>query len=208
MSEKNKPQLFSVSGIDGSGKTSVIDILVKDLNESNIKTAVFKNHEPFSNYWNVIKKIKGQCASHGKEFPYATDRFLQALELAMRCEEELPKLLQENEIVFSDRYVLDKIVYGALNGDIGDLARVTLYSLRPNPKITFYLDISPVIARKRLDKRGPPYEIKENLELLTKAKDLFETELTRYPHKIIRVNAEQEVQKVAADIKKHIYSSQ
>lgn len=64
--------------------------------------------------------------------------------------------LQNNEIVVIDRYIDSTLVYQGLEGQIGlnlihEIAHKTINL--PLPDITFILDIDPLQAQQRLNKR-------------------------------------------------------
>jgi dTMP kinase len=64
--------------------------------------------------------------------------------------------LQNNEIVVIDRYIDSTLVYQGLEGQIGlnliqEVAHKTINL--PLPDITFILDIDPLQAQQRLNKR-------------------------------------------------------
>lgn len=135
-------KLFVFSGIDGAGKTTVIWYLYHELINLSIPTAVFNNHEPFSAYWNFIKRIRKTCETKGTDFSYELDRFLQVLELGIKTEDTLPLLLKNFAAVLSDRYIWDKLVYGKLRGNMG-IAETALEAINHRPDLTFFLEVSP-----------------------------------------------------------------
>ncbi len=203
--ERSKKGFFSFSGIDGSGKTSVIQEIDRTLNQKGISSAIFVNHEPFSAYWNNIKKIKDALQMCGRDLDYETDRIFHTLELMIKLDQGLPKLFGDNSVVLSDRYVLDKLVYGGLRGDMG-ITREVLLSLNHIPEVTFFLDISPELAYERLIKRGPPYDWKENLEILNAARERYNMEIQTYEGKVIKIDASKSLEEITQIILDYIYN--
>ena len=196
-------QLIAFSGIDGAGKTEVIRYVTADLHRKGISVATFLNHQPFSSYWTFLKRFMVLYEERLGIFPYEIDRLFQAVELGVVAEEQLPSLLSQFQLVLSDRFVVDKIVYGRLRGDMG-IASVALATVQYIPTLTIFLDVSVETARKRIDRRGGPADWKETPEMLQAAKSSFELELGGYAGKVLRVDAEQALPVVGDLVVAHI----
>lgn len=191
-------KLIAFTGLDCAGKTSSIRAIKVGLEQRAINAAIFENHSPFSAYWNVYKKIAKNCKQDDRLIPYEIDRFMQAFELCINCEEVLPQLLRDYNVVLSDRYIIDKIIYGQLRGQ-QDLAENALATIQTQPDFTLFLDVSVETAIKRIANKGGPEDWKEEPEMLKKAYAVYQTMLTQSGHPIVRICAEKPLIQVVED---------
>ena len=192
-----KGKLIVITGIDGSGKSTLIKNLDERLTKKGLKVGIFRNHEPFSQYWQTVKQVKDYLQQEKKGFPYEIDRVFQAFELAQKCREELPDLIKQKDIILSDRYIIDRILYGNLRGDMG-LAQEILRSIPYKPDMTIFLDVSIKTALKRIREKGGAEDWKEEPAMLRQAYDSYRRLLSQHPD-FYRINGEQDPRSVADD---------
>ncbi len=190
-----KGKLVAFTGLDCAGKTSAIRSTKLSLEHRNISTMVFENHAPYSAYWNVYKKIAREFAVKGEQVPYELDRFMQAFELCLNCEETLPQLMREFGVVLSDRYVLDKIIYGRLRGK-QNIAERALQTINFRPDLTIFLDVSVETAIKRIKSKGGPEDWKEHPEMLYRAHQSYNETLKGLDIPIVTICAEKPLDQV------------
>ncbi|MBN2052350.1 deoxynucleoside kinase [Candidatus Woesearchaeota archaeon] len=198
--KKNEGVLVSFTGIDGCGKSTVIREVKTQLDNRGVSSDIFINHEPYSQFWNAYKKINAAIVQYGYQIPYDIDRLLQSVELVTKCETELPKLLQTRDVVLSDRYVIDKIIYGRLKG-LPILAEKALTVIQRLPDVTIFIDVSVQSAMSRIAQKGGPVDWKEEPEMLKKAQKAYHhiIENKEYEkYNIIRINGEQKIQEVVS----------
>lgn len=199
MKERTHGKIIAFYGIDGSGKTTVIPLVKKHLEREGSRVAIFRNHVPSSRYWKAVKNIERHCNANGHRFSYELDRFIQVLELAICCEEELPDLLDNHDMVLSDRYILDKLIYGELRGDMG-IARVALGALRYPPDLGFFLDVSVKTATQRIEEKGGSMDWKEQPGILMKARDAYHAYFATAAETVVRIDAERPINEVVTSI--------
>lgn len=192
MQENKRARFIAVTGLDGSGKTTVIDEVISRLNKKGILAKKFQNHEPFSNYWDTFKQVFAETKPS-----YELDRFMQAFELCMAARDGLPQLLEESDFVFSDRYVLDKIIYGRLRGQ-QELAEMALRSIPIQPDVNVYLRLSPQIAHQRIMQSSSMTDWKETPFWLQQAYNQFE-QLSN-DDLIVPINAQRSIREVSDEL--------
>jgi len=165
-----KYRYIAIEGIDGSGKTTIANLLYNELSKRYNKIILMK--EPYDN--DLSKKIKEIILKeHEKNLDYGY--LLTLLFTADRSIKniDLKKYLNNDYIVISDRSIYStfsyQILYEGIN--IEWLKCVSKYIIRPD--ITFILDVDPKIAIERINLRGKNITSYENIEFLRKVRENF-----------------------------------
>ena len=165
-----KYRYIAIEGIDGSGKTTIANLLYNELSKRYNKIILMK--EPYDN--DLSKKIKEIILKeHEKNLDYGY--LLALLFTADRSIKniDLKKYLNNDYIVISDRSIYStfsyQILYEGIN--IEWLKCVSKYIIRPD--ITFILDVDPKIAIERINLRGKNITSYENIEFLRKVRENF-----------------------------------
>ncbi|MCC5447230.1 dTMP kinase [Candidatus Nanobsidianus stetteri] len=165
-----KYRYIAIEGIDGSGKTTIANLLYNELSKRYDKIILVK--EPYDN--DLSKKIKEIILKeHEKNLDYGY--LLALLFTADRSIKniDLKKYLNDDYIVISDRSIYSTFSYQILYEgiDIEWLKCVSKYIIRPD--ITFILDVDPKIAVERVNSRGKNITSYENIEFLRKVRENF-----------------------------------
>jgi len=165
-----KYRYIAIEGIDGSGKTTIANLLYSKLSEKYNKITLLK--EPYDN--DLSKKIKEIISKeHEKNLDYGY--LLALLFTADRSIKnvDLKKYLNSDYIIISDRSVYSTFSYQILYEgiDIEWIKCVSKYIIRPD--ITFILDVDPRIAVERINLRGKNITSYENTEFLKKVRENF-----------------------------------
>ena len=165
--------LIAICGIDGSGKTTQIELL-KDYLEKNGEE-VYLTKQPTSfyrGYDRFRKYVNREIDSIDTNIVYEL-ALLSASDKIRHYETEI--LPNSDKIVISDRYVFSAYAYFIARGinDYKWLCEINKHL--PLPSITIYLDINPMTAYKRILNRDGGYTKKEETDigLLTLARDAF-----------------------------------
>jgi len=159
---KDKGLLIAFEGIDGSGKTTQVEILKQALNIVGLKVNVFK--EPTnSEYGQEIKRLsrEGRGDSRKELNLFIEDR-------KWDVENNILPALSKKEIVIMDRYYYSNAAYQTIYGN--DTASEILWRNEnqfPKPDITLLLDIAPIIGITRIQNRR-----KEKLNAFEDIQDL------------------------------------
>ena len=146
-----KGVLICVEGIDGSGKSTQIELLHSWLKNSKIDTILtqWNSSELIAN---TTKKAKKKNLLSGRTFS-----LLHAVDFADRLERTIKPALKAGFVVLADRYV-----YTAFARDVAREVEPrwvrNMYSFAIKPDITFYFEVSPKDSLERIcSNRQPKY---------------------------------------------------
>jgi dTMP kinase len=197
-----KYRYIAIEGIDGSGKTTIANLLYNELSKRYNKIILVK--EPYDN--DLSKKIKEIILKeHEKNLDYGY--LLALLFTADRSIKniDLKKYLNDDYIVISDRSIYSTFSYQILYEgiDIEWLKCVSKYIIRPD--ITFILDVDPKIAVERINSRGKNITSYENIEFLRKVRENFLKLKEIFPEdNIIYIDGEEKPEEILEKILKII----
>ena len=136
-------KLIIVEGIDGSGKSTQIDLLYKWLVAQG-KTVYFSE-------WNSSALVKSttRLGKKQKMFTPTTFSLIQATDFADRWENGILPMLKAGAIVLADRYAFTAFARDVARGVSPDWVR-NLYSFAPQPDLALYFHVPLNIAVERI----------------------------------------------------------
>jgi len=136
MLEKNpcKGKLIVVEGIDGSGKSTQIDLIHKWLNE--------KGKSVYFSEWNSSPLVKSTTRMGKKEKSFTPTSFslIQATDFANRWENQFLPMLKAGVIVLADRYAFTGFARDVARGVDPSWVR-NLYSFAYQPDLVLYFRV-------------------------------------------------------------------
>jgi dTMP kinase len=138
-----KGKLIVVEGIDGSGKSTQIDLLHKWL--------LSKGHSVYFSEWNSSELVKStsRMAKEKKMFTPTTFSLMIATDFADRWERYIYPLLKAGGIVLADRYAFTAFARDVARGVDPKWVR-SLYSFAPMPDLTLYFRVPLDVAVDRI----------------------------------------------------------
>ncbi len=138
-----KGKLIVVEGIDGSGKSTQIDLLHKWLQS--------QGYSVFFSEWNSSPLVKSTTkqAKKDKSFTPTTFSILHCTDFADRWENSIYPLLKAGVIVLADRYVYTAFARDVARGVDPDWVR-NMYSFAIVPDVAFYFRVPLDIAVERI----------------------------------------------------------
>ena len=138
-----KGKLIVVEGIDGSGKSTQIDLLYKWLKA--------KGHSVFFTEWNSSKLVSSttKLAKDERLFTPTTFSLLFATDFADRWENSILPLLKAGVIVLADRYAYTAFARDVARGVDPQWVR-NLYSFAPQPDLVLYYRVPISLAVERI----------------------------------------------------------
>jgi dTMP kinase len=167
--DKLPGRLIIVEGIDGSGKSTQLELLRKWLiNEGYL--VIFSE-------WNSSPIVKG-ITRRGKRNQLLSPMsfsLIHAADLASRTYSQILPALQAGAIVLADRYVYTAYVRDAVRGVNRDWLR-RLYSFAVPPTLAFYFDVPLDEAIRRITVGRPElkyYEVGLDLGLASDPRESF-----------------------------------
>lgn len=138
-----KGKLIVVEGIDGSGKSTQIDLLYKWL--------MSQGQSVYFSEWNSSALVKSttKMGKAEKMFTPTTFSLIQATDFADRWENQILPMLKAGVIVLADRYAFTAFARDVSRGVDPDWVR-NLYSFAPQPDLAFYFHVPVEIAVDRI----------------------------------------------------------
>ncbi|HWQ45288.1 MAG TPA: dTMP kinase, partial [Longilinea sp.] len=136
-------KLIVVEGVDGSGKSTQIDLLTKWLRTQG-RVVYFSE-------WNSSDLVKSttKLGKQEKMFTPTTFSLLQATDFANRWENRILPMLKAGAIVMADRYAYTAFARDVARGVDPDWVR-NLYSFAVKPDLALYFRVNLDVALDRI----------------------------------------------------------
>jgi dTMP kinase len=165
----NLPLFIVFEGIDGSGKTTLSEMLFKYFTKTGIPAV--KNHEPTDGNWGSrIRNILQKDAAIADELLklFIKDR-----------KDDVSKIirpaLDKRKAVILDRYYFSNAAYqGAMGISPVSIIQENRKQKFPEPDRVYLVDIDPDLALKRITRRNNKAELFEKAEFLKKVREIYQ----------------------------------
>jgi len=194
--------LIVLEGLDGAGGSTQTNLLKKFFEKKKIPYVFVKSPEYGTETGKIIRDyLKGKIKLKPNQafILFATD-VLNSIPI-------IKKGLEENKVVFADRYITSTIAYQCANGYSFESA-LNFVKLHNYPKADaiIFIDIKPKTSRKRkLKEHGKLDKHEKNLKFLKKVRDFYLKEIEQnILGKWFIINGERSKKKVHEDIVKII----
>lgn len=152
--------LICVEGIDGSGKTTQVELLYDWLKNKGIDVILtqWNSSELIAN---TTKKAKKKNLLSGRTFS-----LLHAVDFADRLEQTIKPALKAGFVVLADRYFYTALARDVARGVDKTWVR-NMYDFAIEPDLTFYFDVSPKDSLERICANRQPkfYEAGMDMKL-------------------------------------------
>lgn len=187
---------ITFEGIDGSGKTTQVQLLDDHLKQINKDTVIIR--EPGGT--EMGEKIRNLIIDINNDIADMTEALLYAASRAQLIEQIIKPSLEEQKIVLCDRFIDSSIVYQGIARELGvekilNINRYAIDNIMPN--ITFYLDIPPELGIKRKKKQTKLDRIEsEDLVFHNKVYEGYQKIALMYPKRIYKLDATQSKDKL------------
>jgi len=197
MIKNNYPGKFIVvEGLDGSGKSAQIDLVIDFLKKQGKEVIVTKEPTVDSEAGRKVKQALR------KEI-FVEPLELQKLYVQDRkeyLENKVIPALKQGKFIVSSRYAFSTFAYGYSDGlNVDQLIDLNKEFLLPD--LTIVVDVNPESCIKRIEGRGEPKELFEQLEKLTKVNEIYK-KLPEMFKNVFVVNGEKPITEVFKEIKK------
>ena len=194
-----KGYFITLEGGEGSGKSSVIKLIVDKLQKEGYQ--VLQTREPggvkiAEEIRNIILD-KANTSMDGK-----TEALLYAASRRQHLVEKVIPALDKGMIVISDRYIDSSLVYQGVARGIGiqEVYEMNLFAIdKILPNLTLILDIEPEIGLQRINKNNQREVNRLDLESLSfhhKVRDGYLKLKDLYPERIEIVDASKSLEEV------------
>lgn len=146
-------------GIDGSGKSTHINILSKELRQQGFN--VLKTSEPSRG--RVGKFIRRYSKSNRQRLPPETEALLFAADRFEHVQLIIEPALRRNRIVISDRFLHSSLAYqGAMGASLDWIREMNRFASKPD--LGILLDIHPEYSLNRVNRRRTVFEDPDYLQ--------------------------------------------
>ena len=196
MATHNRGLLIVFEGIDGTGKSTQINVLKNFLNKEGYR--VIATREPTNGQYG--KQIRAlyqdrQAVTRDEELAlFISDR-------QEHVDTVIYPALRNGDIILCDRYFLSTAAYQGAAG-IDPAKIIELNSFAPDPDLAFILEIDIVESMKRITiSRGDVLNEFEQLESLKKVDKIFKS--LQFPY-IRRIDGSQKIQQVSKEIQEEV----
>jgi dTMP kinase len=197
---------ISFEGGEGSGKTTIIDLLYRDLLEQGYQ--VLKTREPGGS--KISEEIRKVILNIDyKEMDFRTEALLYAASRRQHLVEKIVPALKAGKIVLCDRYLDASLAYqGHARGlGIDEIYRLNEYATEGIlPNVTFYVDLNPEIGLNRIRTAGRAMD-RLDLEVSSFHNLVREGYLMvakRFPERICIIDGNRNIEEIHQDIKTRI----
>lgn len=196
-------KLICLFGIDGSGKSSLLEILNKSKLENTICTSCIKNavfEEELYQAEKTLQFHRNDIFSH--EFKHV----LHIGSVIFRMYNEILPILDTGKNVILDRYVLCIKLFTELFLQPSCNCLSKALECLPNPDIGIYLNVDVDIAIARIQQRsrktGIPPHYSESQQALILKQAKYEDIIPSEPYPIIEINANDDINIVYSTVLK------
>lgn len=191
----------SIEGSDGSGKTTVVHHITKELEKRNIP--VISSREPGG--IRISEKIRDIILdSENSEMSSATEALLYAASRSQHIDQKIKPALQEGKVVICDRFVDSSLAYQGYARGLGidEVYSINLFAIKDAiPDLTIFLDINAETAKKRVEAREHLDRLElEKEEFHQKVKQGYQLICDKFKERIVVIDANRSLEEVVEDV--------
>ncbi len=184
---------IAFEGIDGSGSSTQVDLLSKNLNNSGL--FAFSTKEPTNN---LIGGLIRGALTHDWKASAECLQLLFAADRAHHLQREIFPSLEKGNIIVTDRYLFSTIAYGSLDLDKKWLIELNNQFILPD--LTFFIHVPAKICIKRIGKSRNEFELFEEEKKLSKVLNNYK-ELSKDPNnKIVKINGNKSIRQIEEEV--------
>lgn len=193
---------ITFEGTDGSGKTSVLNIIEEKLKQKNVD--YLRTREPGG--VPLAEKIRAVILDKdATEMDARTEALLYAAARRQHLVEKVLPALKEGKIVLCDRFVDSSLAYQGAGRGLGveNVAKINEFATEGlKPDLTFYLKIDPKIGLSRIQKNRTDEVNRldnEDFSFYEKLNDTYQ-ELAKAEKRIKTIDASLPLEKVSDQV--------
>jgi dTMP kinase len=190
---------ITIEGPDGSGKTTIINMLAKNLVEQGFD--VMATREPGG--IEIAEQIRKVILdTNNTAMDSRTEALLYAAARRQHLAEKVKPALEEGKIVLCDRFVDSSLAYQGYARGLGidEVYSINKFAIEDMmPQLTLYFDISPELGLERINK-NKGREVNrldlENLDFHKKVQEGYMILAERFSDRIVKIDASRELEAV------------
>ena len=190
---------ISFEGGEGSGKSSVINVVKEKLEQDGYKVVITREPGGVS----VSEQIRNVILAVDNQMSKETEALLYAASRTEHLYSKVIPLINDGYIVLSDRYIDSSLAYQGYARGIGieKVLEINMFAKEYLPKVTYFFDVRPEVGLARI--KGRTKIDRLDLETLDFHKKVYEgyKEVTKlYPERIKEINGERSMEEIIDDI--------
>ena len=195
----NMKKFITFEGGECSGKTTIIQSVCEIFNQRNI--SYITTREPggikiAEDIRNIILNIENT------DMTPECEALLYAASRMQHLSQRVLPALNEGKIVLCDRFLDSSIAYqGCARGlGIDKVLKANSFALDYLPGLTLFIDVTPDVALKRLSNRNKADRLDlEDNSFHQRVYDGYQEVLKMYPDRVVRIDGNQDLEKVTKD---------
>lgn len=189
-------RLFSIEGPEGSGKTSVAQIVARKLNEMGVKAV--NSREPGGVA--VAEEIRN-IVVHEEMHPM-TEALLFLSARTEHYHGKVKPLLDDGYTVILDRFIYSSLAIQGVARGMGTDVIKSLHNIAlPDISyITFYLDIDPVLGLKRKNAQDEVQKFEKEDEMFHQRIYNYMQEVCETANNVVKIDANATLDEIADEI--------
>ena len=194
-----KGLFISFEGGEGSGKSSVINVVKEKLEADGYKVVITR--EPGG--VNVSEQIRNVILAVDNKMSKETEALLYAASRTEHLYAKVIPLLEEGYIVLSDRYIDSSLAYQGYARGIGieKVLEINMFAKEFLPKVTYFFDVRPEVGLARIKGRDKIDRLDlETMDFHQKVYQGYLEVCKLYPERVKSINGERNIEAIIADI--------
>ena len=200
---------ITIEGVEGAGKTTVLEKVLKRLTELNYD--VLLTREPGG--IKISEKIRDIILDNEHvEMEKRTEALLYAAARRQHLVQKIIPALEAGKIVLCDRFIDSSLAYQGFAREIGidNVLKINEFAIEGfMPSLTLYFDIEPEKGLNRIKQNKEREQNRldlETLEFHRKVYEGYQLLLEKFPERIKKVDADQAVSQVTEETLRLIIS--
>ncbi len=191
---------ITLEGIDGSGKSSIMEEIKKYLSGNDRDFVVTR--DPGGT--NIADKIRHVILDpENTEMNDKTEAMLYAASRCQMFHEVIEPALNDGKVVLTDRYIDSSMVYQGIGRKLGidKILELNSFVTHRLPDLTIFIDVSPEITIPRIAKNRDELDRLETLDMsfYMDVYNAYKDVAAKFPNRISVVNGNQSLDSVIND---------
>lgn len=201
-------KFITIEGGEGTGKTSIIHLLLEDLKNKGIDT--LSTREPGGS--KIAEEIRSVILNvENTNMDYMTEALLYAASRRQHLEEVVKPAISNNKLVICDRYIDSSLAYQGYARELGidNIYNINMYATNGFlPDLTILIDLPPEEGLKRIKKNNRSVDRLdlEKMPFHEKVRKGYLEVAEKFPERIVIIDGNKPLEEVYADVKKIIFA--